>query len=276
MPDERRFRQFITNLGQHLFGFLREVAIEIDSMPLEQKQPFKDLFVAMLAQSGMEKSVAPFTQSDEELEKLLSESAWWVLHKDITGEVKRSLLRFSREGRADRVDVYLCDYFRSDDLVRLRSKLQDWLAIPYLTDRKAILLDCLDAHSAGKYTLTIPALFPLIDGLTRRFRKDRLRSRKGIIAVGQFAQHYRRKEHKSWSASFEKFLRQIAYVSYDFQQGSPPNVLNRHGVLHGEIANYASEANSLKTFLVLDTVAQFAKAFYARPKDAGAAVPRRA
>lgn len=100
MPDERRFRQFITNLGQHLFGFLREVAIEIDSMPLEQKQPFKDLFVAMLAQSGMEKSVAPFTQSDEELEKLLSESA--LAEKD--GRIRSMCISATILGRTTWLD----------------------------------------------------------------------------------------------------------------------------------------------------------------------------
>lgn len=241
-----------------------EVAVHIDSMPLEEKQPLKDLLESLLAGGGGNiKTPAPWTKEDRELKNLLLDRAWWVLQKDITGPVKRDLLRFGREGNPGEVDAYFCALFRTDDLARLRAKITTWLKIPYLAERQEIILDSLEAHKAGRYTLTVPALLPLIDGLTRRFGRAHLRSWAGknagkkVIAVDRFAQHYRRKEHKSWGSPFASFIRQVAYASFDFGSGRPPTSCNRHGILHGQIPDYASEANSLRVILMLDTIAQF-------------------
>jgi hypothetical protein len=272
--------QSLGNLARGFFSFLGEVAIAIDSLPLEQKQPFKDLMATVLLRSGAKKkSVEFWTKDDKELSHILSGRAWWVLHKDITGEMKRALLRLGREGKSDQIDAYLCSHFRAEDLVKLRAKTNKWLEVAYLNERKHIVADCLEAHKQGKYTLTIPTLLPLVDGLSRRFRKTHLHPRhgkhgEGVIKVNQVAKHYRKKEHKLWGASFEEFIQRIAYVHLEFGKGQPPNSFNRHWILHGEIADYGSEENSLKAFLLLDTIAQFVRAVEVRSQPSLPA-PRR-
>jgi hypothetical protein len=45
------------------------------------------------------------------------------------------------------------------------------------------------------------------------------------------------------------------FKDYDFATQRAPAKNNRHGVMHGRIAKYASEKNSLQTFLLLDVMA---------------------
>jgi hypothetical protein len=266
-------RRFVESLG--------EFAVYLDSLPLEQKQPFKDFMITLGVMSGASSdSLKYLTREDKELERLLFGRCWWVLHKDITGPVKRDLLRLGREEKSDQIDAYLCAHFRLDDMARLRAKVGVWPEVAYLKERNQIISDCLEAHKDKKYSLTIPSLFPLIDGLTRHFRKMHLRPRRsknpgGVMQVSPFVGYYRRKEHKLWGGSFDRFVRQIAYGHFEPGKVKPRNSLNRHGILHGEIPDYASEANSLKVFLMLDTIAQFVRAFEKRSRSNSSVLQQR-
>jgi hypothetical protein len=188
------------------------------------------------------------------------------LQKDITGTVKREILRLGRDPEAGVVDAYLCGLFRADDLTRLRTKVNAWFDVQYLAARRQILLDGLEAHKSGQYTLTIPALLPLLDGMTRAFRKAHLHPARSknpnrVIQVHKFAEYYRRKEPALWGTPFETIVKTVVYSHFDFGTTTGPNSLNRHGILHGEIPDYATEANSLKTFLLIDTIAVFVRVF---------------
>jgi hypothetical protein len=47
------------------------------------------------------------------------------------------------------------------------------------------------------------------------------------------------------------------FATFDFNNGASPSSINRHAILHGEIFDYATEANSLRVILFLDTMSQF-------------------
>jgi hypothetical protein len=274
-PEDRpTFGKLVGNVARGFFEFLGQIALYFDSLPLEEKQPIKDFMTTLLSKSGAGKQSVDFlVKDDRELKRLLLDRAWWVLQKDITGEMKRELLRLGREGKSGHIDEYLCAHFRADEFAKLQAKVKIWLDVPYLNERQQIISDCLEAHKAGKYTLTIPSLLPLLDGLTRQFRKAHERPRRsknlrGVIQVNQFAGYYRRKEHKLWGAPFEKFVKQIAYLPFEFGKGQPLNSFNRHGILHGEVPDYATETNSLKVILLLDTAAQFVRAVERRSLSA--------
>ena len=50
------------------------------------------------------------------------------------------------------------------------------------------------------------------------------------------------------------------YARYRFGADRAPSALNRHGILHGEIADFGSEKNSLRTVLLLDAMSRVALA----------------
>jgi hypothetical protein len=84
------------------------------------------------------------------------------------------------------------------------------------------------------------------------------------MQVHKFAEYYRRKEPALWGTPFETIVKTVVYSHFDFGTTTRPSSLNRHGILHGEIADYATEAHSLKTFLLIDTIAGFVKVFEKR------------
>lgn len=52
---------------------------------------------------------------------------------------------------------------------------------------------------------------------------------------------------KSWNA--------LNYGRQDFSQSATPEQLNRHRILHGRVPDYGTAANSIRAFLLVDTVA---------------------
>lgn len=241
--------------------FFVDVLKYVDALPLEDKQPFKEALVAYLSVDTPLRATAKLlTKEDDELRRVLLDRCWWVLPRDINGPIKRDLLRLSREGNPTMIDSYLCSLFNGGNAHKLQEKIESWFDLPYLKERRQIILDAADAHNSGKWTLSIPTLLPLFDGLTRKFRRERLRPGKkpgGTAQVGRVAEYYKRKQPKLFGVSFADFVQKRLYANFDFGTGEPPSSANRHGILHGEISNYATEANSLRVLLLLDTIAQF-------------------
>lgn len=258
---------FLGQIGQFFFGVFRYV----DDLPLDDKQRIKEAFTACLsADPRLRPTAKLLRQEDDELRRALSGAGWWVLPRDINGPIKRHLRELGREGNPAMIDSYLCSLFNGENTPKLRDKIESWFDLPYLNDRKRIILDAADAHNSRKWTLSIPTLFPLVDGLTRKFRRERLRAGKkpgGTMQVSRVTDYYKRKQPKLFGASLDDLVRKHLYANFDFNAGKPPSSVNRHGVLHGEISDYATEANSLRVFLLLDTIAQFIRAFEGKKRN---------
>ena len=47
----------------------------------------------------------------------------------------------------------------------------------------------------------------------------------------------------------------LYYLKSNFEQAAAPGSFNRHRVLHGRIPDYGTAANSVRAFLLVDTVA---------------------
>lgn len=270
---------FLRNVARSFFTALGEFATKVDELPLEAKQEIKEGFVRLLSVSGRHgASIRLLTREDNELSRILSAYGWWVLQKDINGPVKRELLRLGREQKAAEIDSYICSLFAKDGGARLSDRIGAWFSLPYLAERKQIILDSLEAHRAGKWTLSVPTLLPLIDGIMRRFRKKYLRPSKNprrLVSAERFAGYYRRKQPKLFGASFAKFVNDHMFATFDFNSEVSPSPINRHAILHGEIFDYPTEANSLKVFLLLDTIAQFVQTVERRRKTSITRVRRR-
>jgi hypothetical protein len=274
----RPIGQFIGHLARSFFNTLGEFAKKIDELPLEDKQKIKEDLIHLLSIDGKHRgSVRLLTREDDELSRILSARGWWILQRDINGPVKRELLRLERDGKSSGIDCYLCSLFNENDGARLRERIEAWFKLPYLADRKQIILESLEAHKSGKWTLTVPALLPLVDGLMRRFRREHLRRSKNpkrSMHADKFTEYYRRNQPKLFGKSFATFIREHMFATFDFNNGASPSSINRHAILHGEIFDYGTEANSLKVFLLLDTISQFVQAVERRRNTSVVRKPR--
>jgi len=148
----RSFSEIVRNLARGFFEGVGQVAVYFDSLPLEEKHRIKAGLITLLSQGGSRDSWKHLVEDDQRLKRILVDRGWWVLQKDITGTVKREILRLGRDPEAGAVAAYLCGLFRADDLSRLRAKVNTWFDVQYLAARRQILLDGLEAHKSGQYS----------------------------------------------------------------------------------------------------------------------------
>jgi len=173
-------------------------------------------------------------------------------------------------------------YYEKHRWAALESTLLSWRENPIFARRMAILKDALSVHKQGKWTLSVPSLLPQIEGVSldivkqlglppdkkaividKNINKEigktvpsQVFSRLSIniftpremVAIFTLLYHLEGQLYK-W-IDLLKEIRQTDELDY----------LNRHAVLHGAQIDYASKINSLRCFLVLDTLQLATKA----------------
>jgi hypothetical protein len=167
----------------------------------------------------------------------------------------------------DLADLYI-NLYSENDYALLREMVQSWQVKPYFAERFEVINDALIAHLEHKYTLTIPALLPQIEGIALDISGNKgghpertIRDLVGDQNIEVLA-----------SVTKEAFLGMLestlmyTYIGKDFfspekfpeylanNNINAEDCLNRHAILHGVQKNYANEINSLRIFLFLDTL----------------------
>jgi hypothetical protein len=262
-----QFGELLRRAARNFFEACGAVVEAYDNLPLDQKYNAKKLLLGASGRSAPSGASSAFRE-ESQVAEVLFRHGWWVLERDITGPVQRELLRLGHEGGAGEVDAYLCRLFREEEHRRLTAKVKDWANDPYLSARAEITKQCLAAHEQGSYFLSVAAIMPLVDGITRQFRREVLKTggrpprpgkRPKTIEVPLLAAYYRRKEPALWSRTFLAAVNNGFYGNYRPGSGQPATSWNRHAILHGESIDYGTEANSLRAFLLLDTIQHFCR-----------------
>ena len=167
---------------------------------------------------------------------------------------------------AEKICEVLVNISEMENYVILKDMIKDWKLRSYFDVRAELLDDALDAHVNGKYSLSIPALLPLIEGFFNSC----------FIAYDHKALIKRMKEFfvvngrdeliaNSLEAVLEEYLFRTAtffgsedknsYTNFKTNSIMPPEqILNRHGVLHGFDYQYISKENSLRVFFTIDSL----------------------
>ena len=170
-------------------------------------------------------------------------------------------LRDSGQVSRGRVEQMILQAYKEDEWALLREVVTGWQQNPLFAPRMHIIEDALEAHLSGKYTLSIPALLPQIEGIARNFI-GKPRGSKTIlveaIEKGEFGFITSRTIEL-----LQKYIRNTAYHYVPFDEFEEwlkerslleEKTLHRHAILHGVQLNYASEMNSLRAFLLLDVL----------------------
>ncbi len=176
---------------------------------------------------------------------LLSRS--WYLSLDISISLAVELVGLLKAGNTAAIETLLAAEARAnlDDI--------ELALIAQYPPRRKVIEDAFIAHRQGLFTLSIPALLLLVDGIAHELRqapffcarKSNRRVRERLAELGDCA------ALRSWLRP----LIELGSVREDTtrlpDQGA---ALNRHMVIHGLKADYANETDSLKFIALLEFI----------------------
>lgn len=197
------------------------------------------------------KGMAEYEKVETEAFEVLKRGGWLGMERHFSGPQVRTVLEISKtKGEAAANDA-ICNYFNANDCALLVAMSNEWLGVPYLRDREPIIRDAMAAHRAGQYTLTVPSLLPLAEGLSAEIVGSTAGKQNVVKAV---ARDWRAREQELWTELYSDVVLHVIYKNYDFDKDPAP-YLNRNGILHGRVPDYGTDLNSIRVFLFVDSVA---------------------
>jgi hypothetical protein len=198
----------------------------------------------------------------DSLGKYLAERGWYV-GTTLTAKRIVALADAVEHGTADtEIENALCHDVRSALTAIERAVKQQWPM------RSAILADAFEAHSKGRYTLSIPAMLAQADGMSFELLKAHLFTNKGgNITKGAKEFIGDKLSERDLMSSFVGILLEKSGMRSTTKErdrklsaGDPVSPLNRHGVMHGIDLAYATEANGLRVVSILSLLTDILEA----------------
>ncbi len=194
---------------------------------------------------------------------VLMKTGWWYCPSmmNVNSEsLKLSALKF-RNGDKTAMTKLIVTAYHKDNYLLLRSTVAKWSKNKWFARRMETINDSLGAHIEGKYTLSIPTLLPLVEGIAADYCKDKKISLIGVRNRGNAKVEKAFEEllnTKGRSFKFpDLFIEILNTIIYqDTNKANDPfrKKLNRHGVLHGNYIKYYDAPRSLRCFLLLDAL----------------------
>jgi hypothetical protein len=191
-----------------------------------------------------------FQEQDKALLAFIIKHGLIGVERHFTDEQLWLLIRWTVEHGNDVVNRRLPEFVK---LKQIQDIVNGWGSIPYFMSRKKICDDAIEANRLGLHTLVIPALLPLAEGLASEIVPDP-QSTKAVTLASKAQMTHPTTDANFGAATMEIFERSY-YGWEDFSQPATPEQFNRHRILHGRVSDYGTPANSIRAFLLVDTVA---------------------
>jgi len=211
--------------------------------------------------------------ASSEISGLMVQAGFWFPPSGSLGIIY-AVKKLKNQGQAtpENVRQVIIDYYENDDYSNLRNMVNDWRKNPYFANRMHIIADALEAHINGMYTLSIPAILPLVEGiLTDIVGRRATRADGGISgwagnAIETWYLDTFRESSKDAIITFVSgspvygsidpaFFTPSTFPTWLATQGADgKQILQRHAILHGVQTDYNSKENSLRAFLILDVL----------------------
>lgn len=168
----------------------------------------------------------------------------WFIDPEMPVSLVRDLAEAFDNGNFREAEEALLDYYRSSaEAVIKRVCDQNPL-------RAEIITQAFAAHQAGHFGLSVPAFLIQADGLAGEHHDGRqLFSKVPTRSIGAMA-NSAAKGSNEWMF-LSVYAESSPFSKNTNELGEGFTGLNRHGVLHGTIVNYATEVNSLRALSAL-------------------------
>ena len=250
-------------LGETVSG---QIGTWLDDVEMQLRETVSETFQALGTVIERAKAVSP------EIAEPLCRAGFWVVPSAPLGMwLAVKAMQDQGEATPQNVRQLVVTWYREDDCELLKAMVDGWSRNPYFVHRRDIIRDALQAHIDGKYTLSVPTLLPVAEGIllsitgkaaarsggTRRMAED--------VLAGMYTD-FMREASKDAVVEFAtgitlygnvppSYFSPERYPKWLEEHGlSGDQVLNRHAILHGVQTDYASEENSLRSFFLLDVL----------------------
>ena len=183
---------------------------------------------------------------EEKIFKLLGVKGWFI-DSAMTTLFPQTIYELYRNGEISKAEQKLIKYFRSRS-----NEIISEICLKH-PNRKKIFKKALKAHNDRDFDICIPLFLIQVDGMCFDiFNKNFFRKESGQPALAKDFNELA--ENPFFGAIYYAFTDNFP-ISYSFNKRNDEfNELNRHQILHGEIIDYDTEANSLKTISLLSYV----------------------
>lgn len=189
--------------------------------------------------------------------EVLAKRGWVGLERYLSESHFERILVLNNARKLKAIDQYVCARFAQGSHRKLAGFSRKWAKPLYMNANKKAFREALGAHKAGWYASAIAVLLPLVDGLAAATAEKILGPSKKAIRVTEVAAQYNVTEDTIWSECVQRVICDF-YQHVDFKDLRRRTKLNRHAILHGRTRNHASESNSLRVILMMDTIVEIA------------------
>jgi hypothetical protein len=184
--------------------------------------------------------------------KFAVDNGWIGLERHITDEIVTLLLDVIAESGIDAANARVPQLFTFE---RIEKAVNGWGNIPYFEKRSDICSDLFAAYKLGLHSVVIPALLPLAEGLAAEIVRGDSKGTKVISQAVALNARNPDQHLEEFAEAIVSIVGKIYYASTDFGQPVQPGWFNRHRILHGRSADYPTPSNSIRAFLLVDTLA---------------------
>jgi hypothetical protein len=187
----------------------------------------------------------------------------WPVAPSMPYELRERVVSMHKQGKTRYVSRTIMGYYERDNHRHLVEAVGSWENHPLFASRMHIIKDALEAHCDGRYSLSVPALIPQIEGILNEY----VLANGLVVKFGKIQQVYNAVIGDADSYSLSTWvitstllflLKHSTYAFTDFADELKKSVnsrkTTRHTILHGVALKYDRPIHSLKAFLILDAI----------------------
>lgn len=252
-PEIERLTEQFTKAFQGLDEVMKRYTVDFAAIALAVKD---------IASSGAFQQLAEIIQAEKATVEAFR-AAGWPIAPSMPNELRMRVVQLHQQGKSRYASQSILGYYRRNNYENLHRMVSGWDGHYLFRSRMHIVRDAVSAHVDGKYTLSVPALLPLVEGcLSDYVSSNNLTARLGKIqdvyttAIGNPTDYGLAK----W-AIVQTLLYQLQMNIYDFadfeselKRVANRRKANRHTILHGITPKYDKESHSLRVLLLLDAI----------------------
>lgn len=196
---------------------------------------------------------------------VMLESGWWLTPSVMNIPaywIDEAVVKYKKGNKKAIFDLFRKTY-QNDNCKNLEVLIIEWKKNPLLASWSTHLDDALDAHKQKKYTLSVPVLLLIAEGVAGEFCEKngiKVNESSGKDKIEKSTRsHYQKTDNLLLSdlALLESVLSSTIYESTKkLKSNLRKNILNRHAVLHGIKKNYGSMKTSLQAFMLIDMLSE--------------------
>lgn len=209
-----------------------------------------EFFQNPTVQSAIKKVVDNYPKEVRECIVRLANYGWFIDLKRVDINDLFPLVSYLDRDSVDEVESWLCKKYQESLGEILKEITENY------PNRKKIFEKAFNAHKNGDYELSIPVLLTQVDGICYDKTSKYLFMSKAGKQAPQTEEYFKNIVFNSILDSLLEPLK--VKISLNLSEAQRKNqslhILNRHQVIHGEVTNYATEANSYKIISLLSYI----------------------